>query len=105
MRTGDDAFGFRAVEMRAPVGHDAVTAVRQWARLTAITDDRVVGHLDSLFVQNLEIRCFRRKVADAVRKPAIIHFSQRFRRDFAFHRGGKIGRKRYQLDRKFADPA
>src|SRR4029453_5200487 len=91
--------------MRAPVGHDAVTAVRERSRLTAVTDDRVVGRLDYVLVQNREIRRFWRKVADAVREPAIVELPQRFLRDLAFHRCDKVDRKRYQLNGKCANAA
>ena len=46
VRTRNDLLGLHTVQMRAPVGHDAVSAVRERSRLTAVTDDRVVGRLD-----------------------------------------------------------
>ena len=105
MRTGHNAFRLSAVEMRAPVGHDAVTTVREWSRLTAVANDRVVGRLYWLPFQKREIRRFWRKVADAVRKPAIVDLPQRFLRDLAFYRCDKVDWKRYQLDGKCANAA
>jgi len=104
MRARNNAFGFRAIEMRAPIRHDAVTTLREWSRLTAVANDRVVRRVDWLPFQNREIRRVRRKVADAVREPAIVYLPQRFLRDLAFNRCDKVDRKRYQLDGKFANP-
>src|SRR5262249_24191087 len=93
VRAGNDAFGLRAAEMRTPVGYDSVSALCERSRLTAVPNDRMVGRLDCLFVQNFEIQCAWRKVADTVRESAIVYFPQCCFWNLAFHRGSKVDRK------------
>src|SRR6516164_6042295 len=63
----NDLLGFRAVEVRAPIRHDAVAAVRT-VSFAAITDDGVVRNSHFCFVNHRERWIRRLQAPDAVRK-------------------------------------
>src|ERR1041384_2761851 len=67
MWTGDNGFGFRAIEMRTPVGYNAVTAVRT-VTFAAIADDRVIRNAHFWFINYRERWIGRLQSPDAVWK-------------------------------------
>src|SRR5215813_14154491 len=67
MRARNDLFGFRAVEMRAPVRHNTVTAVRT-VTFPSVADDGVIRNSHFWFINHGERWIRWPQPPDAIRK-------------------------------------
>src|ERR1700677_2367207 len=68
VRAGDDEFGLRGIQVRTPVRHHSIRAVRR-VSLSPVTNGGVVRRLDWEPVHGLEQWIVGRKTINAVWKP------------------------------------